>query len=86
KFFPMNGLATIEEYKIIAKSCSENNFALEPTGGINLDNFEKIVQIAMDAGVKKIIPHVYSSIIDDKTGATNINDVKKLMAIIERIV
>ncbi|MGL5042744.1 MAG: 2-dehydro-3-deoxy-phosphogluconate aldolase, partial [Culicoidibacterales bacterium] len=46
KFFPMNGLATIEEYKIIAKSCSENNFALEPTGGINLDNFEKIVQIA----------------------------------------
>ena len=41
---------------------------------------QEIVQIAVDAGVKKIIPHVYSSIIDKTTGDTNVEDVKTLHA------
>ncbi|KAF5303740.1 hypothetical protein FQR65_LT18962 [Abscondita terminalis] len=67
KFFPMKGLSTKEEFKVVAKACAENNFSLEPTGGIDLDNFKEIMQIALDAGVKYIIPHVYNSIIDSKT-------------------
>ena len=57
KFFNMKGLDHIEEYKVVAKACAENDFYLEPTGGIDLENFQEIVQIAVDAGVKKIIPH-----------------------------
>lgn len=79
KFFPMKGLTHIEEYKAVAKACAEYDFALEPTGGIDLTNFEEIVQIALDAGVKKIIPHVYSSIIDKETGDTRPEDVKALV-------
>src|SRR5690625_655242 len=78
KFFPMGGLKTKEEYKEVAKICAAEQFALEPTGGIDLNNFEEIVSIALDAGVKKIIPHVYSSIIDSETGETIIDDVMKL--------
>ncbi|WP_125589081.1 2-dehydro-3-deoxy-phosphogluconate aldolase [Companilactobacillus jidongensis] len=86
KFFPMKGLAHIEEFKIIAKACADNDFNLEPTGGIDLDNFEKILSIALDAGVKKIIPHVYSSIIDKETGLTRPEDIKKLQSIIKKLV
>lgn len=57
-----------------------------PTGGIDLDNFEQIVQIALDAGVTKIIPHIYSSIIDSKTGNTRPADVKILLDIVKKIV
>ena len=85
KFYPMNGLAHKEEYRAVAKACAEMDFILEPTGGIDLDNFEEIVQIAVDAGVKKIIPHVYSSIIDQKTGDTKPEDVKKLYHMMENI-
>ncbi|EUJ21593.1 4-hydroxy-2-oxoglutarate aldolase [Listeria aquatica FSL S10-1188] len=53
KYFPMKGLAHEEEYRAVAKACAENDFYLEPTGGITLDNFEEIVKIALDAGVKK---------------------------------
>jgi len=84
KYFPMQGLAHIEEYRAIAIACAKNDFYLEPTGGIDLDNFEEIVQIAIDAGVKKIIPHVYSSIIDKNTGDTNPEDVKKLLQIMKK--
>lgn len=83
KFFPMKGLAHIEEYKAVAEACAKYDFYLEPTGGIDLENFEEIVQIAVDAGVKKIIPHVYSSIIDSATGDTRPQDVKTLLGMIK---
>lgn len=85
KYFPMNGLQNMEEYKEIAKICATENFPLEPTGGINLENFEEIVTIALELGVKQIIPHVYSSIIDPSSGKTNIEDVKQLYEIIKRV-
>ncbi|WP_334340761.1 2-dehydro-3-deoxy-phosphogluconate aldolase [Companilactobacillus sp. HBUAS56275] len=84
KFFPMKGLAHEEEFKAVAKACAENDFDLEPTGGITLDNFKEIVKIAVDAGVKRIIPHVYSSIIDKETGNTRPEDVAKLYEIIKK--
>ncbi|WP_348920873.1 2-dehydro-3-deoxy-phosphogluconate aldolase [Enterococcus rotai] len=83
KFFPMKGLAHIEEYKAVVEACAKYDFYLEPTGGIDLENFEEIVQIAVDAGVKKIIPHVYSSIIDSTTGDTRPEDVKTLLGMIK---
>ena len=57
---------------------------LEPTGGIDLENFEEIVEIIVDAGVKRFIPHVYSSIIDKETGNTRPEDVKALLDIIKK--
>lgn len=49
----MKGLAHKEEYQAVAAACAKYDFYLEPTGGIDLENFEEIVQIAVDAGVKK---------------------------------
>ncbi|PZL74819.1 2-dehydro-3-deoxyphosphooctonate aldolase [Enterococcus plantarum] len=83
KFFPMKGLAHIEEYKAVAEACAKYDFYLEPTGGIDLENFVEIVQIAVEAGVKKIIPHVYSSIIDSATGDTKPEDVKTLLGMMK---
>jgi len=84
KFFPMKGLTHEEEFKAVAKACADSDFDLEPTGGIDLENFEEIVKIAVDAGVKRIIPHVYSSIIDKATGDTRPEDVAKLYEIIKK--
>jgi len=85
KYFPMGGLEVKEEYKAVAAACAESSFGLEPTGGIDLDNFSEILKIAVDAGVGYIIPHVYSSIIDKGTGATRISDVVKLYDMIKEI-
>ena len=84
KFFNMKDLEHIEEYKVVAAACAKYDFYLEPTGGIDLENFEEIVQIAVDAGVKKIIPHVYSSIIDKETGHTRVEDVKVLLKMMKK--
>ena len=86
KYFPMRGLETRDEYLEVAKACAKADFVLEPTGGIDLDNFKEILQIAVDAGVKKIIPHVYTSIIDKTTGNTNIKDVETLYTMMKELV
>ena len=49
-------------------------------------NFREILLIAVNAGVKKVIPHVYSSIIDKETGLTKVEDVKALYAMIQEVV
>jgi len=85
KFYPMNGLEHIEEFKVVAKACAKHEFNLEPTGGINLDNYGEIVQIALDSGVEKIIPHIYSSIIDSETGRTVTEKVEKLYEITKEL-
>lgn len=86
KFFPMGGLKHVEEFKAVASACAEMNFNLEPTGGIDLSNFEEILSIALNAGVKHVIPHVYSSIIEKETGLTRPEDVSKLWSIIKELV
>lgn len=85
KFFPMGGLACRDEYEEVAKACARHHFWLEPTGGIDLTNFEEILRIALDAGVEKVIPHIYSSIIDSSTGDTRPEDVKTLLEITKRL-
>ncbi|UXN05050.1 2-dehydro-3-deoxy-phosphogluconate aldolase [Bartonella sp. HY406] len=80
KYFPMGGLKSRDEFEVVAKACAAKDFILEPTGGIDLDNYSEILRIALEAGVKKIIPHIYSSIIDKDTGNTRPEDVRQLLA------
>lgn len=86
KFYPMDGLACKEELHAVTKACAKANFALEPTGGINLNNFEIILDVALEVGVPRIIPHVYSSIVNKETGKTNVEDVKTLVTTMKRLV
>lgn len=85
KYFPMGGLKHKDEFAYVAKCCAELDFYLEPTGGIDLNNYGEILQIALDAGVKKIIPHIYSSIIDPVSGKTRPDDVKTLLTITQKL-
>lgn len=82
KFFPMKGLEAIDGLRELAKVCAKHDFALEPTGGIDLDNFEEIIDVALSEGVKHVIPHVYSSIIETET---SIEAVKQLYDIMKRV-
>ena len=86
KYFPMKGLSTEEEFRAVAQACGEAGFGLEPTGGIDKENFEAILRIALEANVPQVIPHIYSSIIDEESGDTKIEDVKELLEITKQLV
>lgn len=86
KYFPMGGLKCRDEYQVVAEACARHDFWLEPTGGIDLENYSEILKIALDAGVKKVIPHIYSSIIDKASGDTRPEDVRTLLDMTKKLV
>lgn len=86
KYFPMNGLSVEEEFQEVAKVCGEEGFALEPTGGIDKQNFERILRICLESNVPQIIPHIYSSIIDRSSGNTKVEDVIELVQKMKKLV
>lgn len=85
KFFPMGGLKSIEELRAVAKACAKYDLPmLEPTGGIDLENFEEILKVCMDENVNRVMVHVYTSIIDKETGKTRIEDINTLYEIMKK--
>lgn len=81
KFFPMHGLSCTQELIKVAKACARWDMVLEPTGGIDLDNYEDILTLLLESGVPHVIPHVYSSIIDKDTKQTDPEKVRILYEI-----
>ena len=87
KFFPMEGLKGAAELKEVVKASERAGLELiEPTGGIDLENFEEIMKICLDSSIPRIMPHIYGAIIDKETGLTRIEDVKKMYEIIKKLV
>ncbi|EPW7230275.1 2-dehydro-3-deoxy-phosphogluconate aldolase [Klebsiella michiganensis] len=87
KFFPMGGEKSLPELYMLATTAARNGMTLiEPTGGIDLDNFGIILQSCLKAGVPRVMPHVYSSIIDPQTGNTRPEDIRRLMDIVKAVV
>ena len=86
KFFPMGEMKSMDELKAVAEACAQYDLMLEPTGSLGLHNLEEVIQIALDAGVKKMMPHIYNSIIDKETGLTKIEDVKAVMDIFKKMI
>lgn len=87
KFFPMGGERSLPELYALATTAARNGMTLiEPTGGIDFENFGVILQSCLEAGVPRVMPHVYSSIIDPQTGNTRPADVVRLMEIVKEMV
>jgi len=87
KFFNMKGLRSLDELKRVAQGCKDVGIdMIEPTGGLNPDNLQEILETCLSSGVKYIMPHVYSSIIDKTTGRTKPEEVSKIINMIKKLV
>lgn len=86
KFYPMGGLAALEELKIVAAAAVKHGITMiEPTGGINLENFKEISKICLDTGDIKVMPHIYGAVIDKKNGNTKVEDVRKIYEMMKEL-
>lgn len=87
KFFPMGGEKSLSELYVLATTAARNGMTLiEPTGGIDVENFGVILQTCLEAGVPRVMPHLYTSIIDPQTDNTRPEDIVRLMEIVKALV
>lgn len=80
KFYPVEGAARLDEVAAMVKAAVRQGMKIfEPTGGIDLASLPQVVAVCAENGAELIIPHVYSSIVDGKTGLTRLSDVEALV-------
>jgi len=71
KFYPVKGLERIDHIKAMAEAAVKEGIEIfEPTGSLDLENVHEIVKVCLNAGVKTVIPHLYTSLVDKETGET----------------
>jgi len=49
------------------------------------DIAKEILRLILEAGVEKVIPHIYSSIIDSSSGNTRVEAVKQLLDLTKKV-
>lgn len=87
KFFNMKGLTYLDELSAVASACKEVGIEMiEPTGGLTPENVGQIIETCRNSGVKYIMPHIYSSIIDKETGNTIPEKVFDIFKTIKQII
>ena len=57
---------------------------IEPSSGINLDNVNEVIYTCLEHGSALLLPHVFSPLIDKRTGLTKPEDVRMLVDRIKR--
>ncbi|PYI52668.1 KDGP aldolase [Paenibacillus flagellatus] len=80
KLFPIEGTKRLDEVAAMVKAAVSQGITMfEPTGGIDTDTVARIVGVCAENGALRIVPHVYTSIVDPATGLTRIEDVRQLV-------
>lgn len=64
KLYPLKGIQNRETLRNVARAVGERKMTLEPTGGIDINNLEEILEICLQEGCELLMPHIYSSIKD----------------------
>ncbi|MFD1425522.1 uncharacterized protein (TIGR03581 family) [Kroppenstedtia sanguinis] len=79
KFYPIEEKKRLDEMAEMVKAAVRHQIRIfEPTGGIDLDSLPDLVEVCEQHGAERIIPHIYTSIVDRETGQTRVEDVKAL--------
>lgn len=81
KLFPIEGTKRLDEVAAMVKAAAAQGITMfEPTGGIDTETVARVVEVCAENGARRIIPHVYTSIVDPATGLTRLEDVRQLIA------
>ncbi|HMQ65485.1 MAG TPA: KDGP aldolase [Arachnia sp.] len=71
KFYPIGGVSQLDHLAAMVRASVAAGVPIfEPTGGIDVENFDAVVSTCLEAGAKHVVPHVYTSIVDKATGNT----------------
>lgn len=83
KFFPLHGLKHIDELQQVATVATSRGMMIEPTGGLTVEMLPEILKACSSTGEERIMPHLYSSVKNPKTGDLDFSLIADAIAIID---
>lgn len=85
KLFPIEGAARLDELRVVAAAVAERGMALEPTGGITPQNLPEVLAACREAGVTRLMPHLYGSVKDPATRDLSLDRLAAAIAVLDRV-
>jgi 2-dehydro-3-deoxy-phosphogluconate aldolase len=80
KFYPIGGDQHLDEVAAMVRAAVHAGIKIfEPTGGINVDSVGAVVKTCLENGAEIVIPHIYTAMVDKKTGLTDPKAIKELL-------
>lgn len=71
KFYPIGGTSQLDHLTAMVKAAVAAGVPIfEPTGGIDVENYDAVVSTCLEAGATHVVPHIYTSIVDKVSGNT----------------
>lgn len=71
KFYPIGGTSQLDHLTAMVKASVAAGVPIfEPTGGIDVENYDIVVSACLEAGATHVVPHIYTSIVDKASGNT----------------
>ena len=71
KFYPIGGVSQLDHLTAMVRAAVAAGVPIfEPTGGIDMANFDAVVSTCLEAGATHVVPHVYTSIVEKESGNT----------------
>ncbi|MDF1489983.1 KDGP aldolase [Tessaracoccus caeni] len=71
KFYPIGGTTQLDHLTAMVKAAVAAGVPIfEPTGGIDVENYDVVVSTCLEAGATHVVPHIYTSIVDKASGNT----------------
>ena len=72
KFYPIDGAERLDEVAAMVKAAVACGIKIfEPTGGIDVNCVSQIVEVCAVNGAEVIVPHLYTSLVDQESGLTD---------------
>lgn len=83
KFFPIKGDRKLDEVAAMVDAAVASGITtFEPTGGLTVENVHDVVQVCLAHGAKRVIPHLYTSLVNKETGRTEVSKLKQLVEMV----
>lgn len=82
KYMPAGKADGRKGAKRLALSAAQARIAVEPSGGIDLGNILSVLTPFLEAGVRVVIPHIHTALLEPGKGRTSPRQVEKLLAIL----
>lgn len=80
KFYPIEGTKKLDHVRMMVRAAVKEGITIfEPTGGIGMENVHEIVRACLEEGAKTVIPHLYTSLIDEETKETKPEFIQELL-------
>lgn len=85
KLYPVRGIERVDSIRTVGAAAAARDMVFEPTGGLAPDNLAVVLDAALTAGVRAVMPHLYGSVKDPATAELDLHRLARAFQVVDEV-